>query len=319
MKDINDIDMVIQKMIDIKNNDSLWLDIVNKPVFVNEKLERTLDTISKDIKCLLINQTPCKTISKIYCVNNELYEPERNVMLKHMFHNLNINSEYVSYICPTYKHTITEEIYGANIKWQNVFNLRNTPMKKSELSLFLNYKAVLEDIEKNYNDGTFLIFESDVMIGRNINQLPNFLDYIEKKKGAWDLINIGVYSENTLSKNCYIDTGYNKSENFISFINNLSGKGIPYIEDITDINSEFRMVRKFCTRCTDSFVWSYSGVIKFLNYMKNIEPNFGVPFDYYMCNFLENNLNFKHYWSVDEFFFQGSNAGLLQTTIQCNE
>lgn len=319
MKDINDIDMVIQKMIDIKNNDSLWLDIVNKQVFVNEKLERTLDIISKDIKCLLINQNPCKTISNIYCINNEIYEPERNVMLKNMFHNLNINSEYISYICPTYKHTITEEVYNTNIKWQNVFNLRNTPMKKSELSLFLNYKAVLEDIEKNYSGGTFLIFESDAMTSKDINKLSGFLDFIEKKKGQWDLVHIGEYVSNLFCDKPFIDfTGYNKSEMFINFINNMYSKDITYIEDITNNTSEFRLVRKFHTRCTDSFIWSYSGVIKFLNYMKNIEPNFGVPFDYYMCNFLENNLDFKHYWSVDEFFFQGSNKGLIQSTIQCD-
>ena len=50
--------------------------------------------------------------------------------------------------------------------------------------------------------------------------------------------------------------------------------------------------------------------------MKNIKINYGVPFDYYMCDFLENNLEFKHYWSINEFFKQGSNIGLIPTTLQ---
>ena len=34
----------------------------------------------------------------------------------------------------------------------------------------------------------------------------------------------------------------------------------------------------------------------------NYETNYGVPFDYYMSNFFETNLDFKHYWSENEFF-----------------
>jgi hypothetical protein len=48
----------------------------------------------------------------------------------------------------------------------------------------------------------------------------------------------------------------------------------------------------------------------------NNETNYGVPFDYYMSNFFETNLDFKHYWSENEFFKQGSNLGLLKTTLQ---
>jgi hypothetical protein len=35
-----------------------------------------------------------------------------------------------------------------------------------------------------------------------------------------------------------------------------------------------------------------------------------------MCNFFEKNINFKHYWSVNEFFKQGSNLGLMPSTLR---
>ena len=52
--------------------------------------------------------------------------------------------------------------------------------------------------------------------------------------------------------------------------------------------------------------------------MNNIETNYGSPWDYYLINIFENDINFKHYWSVNEFFKQGSNLGLIQSTIQNN-
>jgi hypothetical protein len=95
------------------------------------------------------------------------------------------------------------------------------------------------------------------------------------------------------------------------------------IRDITksleaglSIDDKYRLSRKFYTRCCDSFLWKYSSIIKYLNWMNNIETNFGVPMDYYMSNFFENNAKFKHYWSCDEFFKQGSNLGIVPSTLQ---
>jgi len=35
-----------------------------------------------------------------------------------------------------------------------------------------------------------------------------------------------------------------------------------------------------------------------------------------MCNFFEKNVDFKHYWSNDEFFKQASNLGIMPSTVQ---
>lgn len=308
LDDVKNSVKIIQRMKNIKQNNKEWLRIVNENIFSNteNKLERTIDNISEDIKCLLTDKY-WNHISKIHCVSNPKFEPERYGMLKNLFNSQNINSCFINYISPTYKHTITEEIYNKHVKEQLVLNLRNTKLKKSELSLFLNYKANLEHIVKNYKDGLFLIFESDAMLGKDIEKLNDFLNNIKNKK--WDLIHIGMSDKRIWETPNFIEsTGY-KDRKFHE-IN---------IEDITNEKETFRLSRKFYTRCTDSFLWRYDSVVKFLNWLNNTDINYGIPFDYYMCNFFEKNINFKHYWSEDEFFKQGSNLKLIKTTIQCPE
>jgi len=298
---------IIHTMKEIKNDDNRWIEIVNKPVFSNieNTLERTITMIAKNIKAL-INTRQWNSITNVYCVSNPEFEPDRCNDLKELFKQQSIDENHISYISPTYKHTITSQIYHDNINIQLVYNLRKTPMKQGELSLFLNYKAILEDIEKNYKDGNFLILESDVLCGKDINMFDEFISKIKDKD--WDLIHVGMY-DNRIWKNPNFPypTGYSTNRMFYNNNN--------YIEDITLETDKFRLSRKFYTRCTDSFLWTYSGIIKFLQYM-NTETNYGVPFDYYMCNFFEKNTRFKHYWSEHEFFKQGSNLNLVKSTIQ---
>ena len=48
----------------------------------------------------------------------------------------------------------------------------------------------------------------------------------------------------------------------------------------------------------------------------NNNNDYNIPFDYYIIKYLETNNNIKHYWSLDNFFMNGSNNGYLKTTIQ---
>jgi len=295
-------------MILLKEQPQKWLNMVNTNVFPNNenKLERTLENIANDIKCVL-SQKCWNNISHICCVSNPGFEPDRCKMLKEMFNGQSIDDCFITYISPTYKHTITDEIYNTHIKEQLVQTMRRNPMKPGELSLFLNYKANLEYIIKNYKEGIFLVFESDVMLGKDIELFNEFLTSITDKD--WDLIHIGMY-DNRMWKtpNFNSPTGYNKR---ICYNNDIC------IEDLTSNIDKYRLSRKFYTRCCDSFLWKYDSIVKYLHWLNNIETNFGIPMDYYMCNFFENNVNFKHYWSNDEFFIQGSNVGIIQTTLQC--
>lgn len=316
---IDNCNLVIDKILEILNDNSKWLSIVNEHNLNNNILSRNIDSIAEDIRCLL-NKQCCNYIDKIYCINNPVFEPERHDMLKNMFLKNNINNDYIKYISPTYKYTIDEETYNKYTSNQLVRHLRSANMSYGELSLFLNYRAVLEDIEKNYKDGMFLIFESDVIEGKEISRLNEFLDFIKDKE--FDLIHLGIYSTNTLKKSFNNDfiTGYRIYENqidnkLLDYIQTNTNDNKEYIEDITNENDEFRVIRKFNTRCTDSFLWKYNGIIKFLDFMRNFE-DYSCPFDYYMCNCFEKKLNIKHYWSVDEFFIQASNAGIISSTLR---
>jgi hypothetical protein len=239
-------------------------------------------------------------------------------MLKKMFTDLNISPDYIKYISPTYKNTITKEIYNKYTSNQIVRRLRNTDINTGELSLFLNYRAVLEDIEKKYKDGLFLILESDVMFSKDINKFNNFLNFISNKD--FDLIHLGLFDKEIFTNSiAHFPTGYrtingNIDSNVLKYHKNHTIK-TPFIEDITSQNDPFRVIRKFSTRCTDSFLWKYSGIVKFLNFMRIFE-DYSCPFDYYMCNFFEKNLNFRHYWSINEFFKQGSNLGIIESTLK---
>lgn len=300
----DDIQSTVKKIMNIKNDEKQWLKMVNLPIFTNNKFERTLDTIARDIRCVL--KDGCWShIERVFCVCNPQFEPDRYEMLQKLFASQNIESDYVHYISSTYKHTITDELYNANINEQLVLQLRRNPMKKGELSLFLNYKEVLEYVVKNFKDGNFLIFESDVMLSNDVMKFNGFMDEIKEKD--WGIIHIGSYSEQIWREDPNINgqTGY-KNRHFYQK---------RCIEDITDKSDNYRLSRKYHTRCTDSFVWRYNSIHSFLNHMK-LEKNYGVPFDYYLCNFLEHHNEIKHYWSENEFFKQGSNLGFMPTTLQ---
>ena len=310
LNDISNTENVINKIVEIINNDDKYIEIVNKYVYNNNKLDRNVDSIVSDIKNLIFDR-PYKLITKTFFISSPDFEFQRYERLKKDFQSIGFKNHNMEFICPTYKHTITNEIMNKHVKENLVKKLRVVGMKKAEISLFLNYKAILEHIYKNYSDGIFFIFESDVLIIKNnINDFDEFIKNLYYKKNSWDLIHIG----GSPFENCdYFTKPYLDCQlPYRDTVNHLPNS---YIEDITNEKDKFRLIRKFHTRCTDSFIWNYSGIIKFLNYL-NANPIYDAPFDYYMINFFENSLDFKHYWSINTFLIQGSNLGFEESTIQ---
>jgi len=308
MNDMNDMNDIIQQIHEIANDSNKFLEIVNKPIFNNNKLERDINEIANNI-INLIFQKPYENIAQIFAINSPEFEPSRHDRLKNLFSNLGVNNDNIKYICPTYKQTITSEIMDKHVKNNIVKRLRINGMKKSEISLFLNYKAVLKNIFENYSDGLFLIFESDIFIDdTTIQNLNEFINSMYEKRDSWDLIHIGKGGEDAYFTKPYHD-------GTLPYRDNVFHLPETYIEDITNTGDKYRLVRKFHTRCTDSFLWNYKGVEKFYKYICN-EYVYDAPFDYYMTNFFENRLDFKHYWSLDTFFIQGSNYGLDESAIQ---
>lgn len=296
----HDYESSIKKIIDICNDDEKYLKTINENIF-SEFYERTIYHISDDIKNVL-DKMP--NIDKIFVISSQQFEQERYDRLQKMFKDIELKEYHTKFICPTYKQTITDEIMNKNVKYNLVKQIRHIGMKKSEISLFLNYKAVLEHISRNYSDGIFLIFESDVYTIANTPFLTEFVSNISHLN--WDLIHIGKEGENQYFSSPYME--HNPYRNFAI------SQSTPYIEDITNEKDKHRLIRKFHTRCTDSFLWKYKGVCEFLEFMKN--NTFEVPFDYYMSYFFETNQSFRHYWSMDTFFIQGTNCGLEKSTIQ---
>ena len=110
-------------------------------------------------------------INNIFIISSPEFEIERYTDIKNEF-----KEHSVEFICPTYKHTITNEMYDFYVKDKTRLSPWGRILYKSELSLILNHISVLEYIEKNYKDGIFLILESDVKIVDDNNQFNDFLE-----------------------------------------------------------------------------------------------------------------------------------------------
>lgn len=315
VKSFDDIDRAVKLIQNLCCDNEKYLEMTQQPIFPGDSNPRPLESVVNDIKNLIF-PNELSRLKKIYLVNSPIFEPTPHERLRKMFmEQLKLPEEKLEFISPTYKHTITDDMMKKHITNDlMIHTFRKKSMKKSELSLILNYKAILEHIVKNYKGGMFLILESDVFMTKNMNNFSHYIDFInlEKIKYSWDLIHIGYdggdAKDGIFSNPHHInDTPYRKNKLPIR----------PFIEDITQPGDSIRLIRKYHTRCTDSFIWNYSGVVKFLQHM-NTDTNYGAAFDYYMTNFFEKNEDFKHYWSNVQFFIQGSNHGMVKSTIQCD-
>jgi len=311
---------LINKMIDINNNNKKWLDIVNQKIFPGDgKMWRTIDEISNDIKCLLFNKK-WNYVNKICIVSNEKFEKTRYIRINNLFDKLNVDKSFLKFIAPTYKHTITDDILKKYVKNDFILNLRPNPTKKAELSLVLNYREILKYIEKNYKDGMFCILESDIFPMENISNIEAFYKIANDNKDNWDVIHFGYGADDQLWSKPFFnwaDSPYRKKNEYpikLYTINNQKRENNKfYIEDFTNENSDVRCLRHFSTRCTDTLLWSYNGIKKMLNCME--DENY-IALDYYFTNKFETNINLKHYWTDIPYFIQGSNYGLDKSTIQ---
>jgi hypothetical protein len=50
----------------------------------------------------------------------------------------------------------------------------------------------------------------------------------------------------------------------------------------------------------------------------NDNNNYNLPLDYYIIKYLETNTDIKHYWSLNNFFINGSNNNMIKSTVQNN-
>jgi len=284
LNDINEenIQKCVYKIEYLLNNFEEYTKLINKPIF--SKNMRYFNEIARDIISLLNKPNELKYIDKIYCICDKQFEPVRYKRIDSMFNNLNWSSQ-VEYNCKTYKSTIDNEEYNKFVKTDDIFYLRNSLLKKAELSLTLNFLEIFNNIRKNYSSGIFMTLESDVIINGDISNISKIVEVLNKHDNSWACVHIGYDGPNILNEYDYYE-------------NNIGVK------------------RKFNPRCTDSFIWSFNGILKMLDHLeKKLQYNFSIPFDYIFNEILKNK-DFHFYWSNPTIFLQGSNAGLEESTIQ---
>lgn len=276
------------------DNPDEWIKKVNQPVFPDAKgrrpntsgtgtLSRTIRDIAKDVQNTIFKRELSPMIEQSYVITSELYEPDRyNHILDVFFKTLQQKPYNMTFHCPTYKTDIAKVSHppADGSGWDTT-----TSRRCAENSLFYNHISVLHDIKKRYKGGYFLICESDVMPTENMRYFHELMKLLDKNREKWDIISIGSpYS-------------YMMFQDY-------------WAEDFTKEGDAIRLIKKRKTRCTDSFVYSYSGVIKFLSIVeKNMD--FTLPIDHYTNKILEKYPDeLRMYWSIPSFFDQGSFHGM---------
>lgn len=228
----------------------------------------------------------------IFCVVNQTEEQERYHKLQDMFKKYELDN-YYKCISPTWKNTITQEQIKKYIKstdylmeYRKAINLPPKRMSRAELSVILNHRAVLRHISKNYNDGYFLIVESDVQFTENFNMFPEILKQLNNNEDKWDLLYIGKMPQSNY---------YKCTQEIIS-------------------SEKFKIYTGKEDKTADAIIWKYSAINKFLKYMKS-NLDFKVPYDTYLQQFYRSeDINFG--WVQPEILFQTTFHGLSKSMVQ---
>ncbi len=311
VKELSDFEDVINRMKNMSNDE--WLKKVNLDPFTEFGTRYTTKEAAKHIKDLLFNK-PYPKLTHLLMICNKEYESERYDKLLKMCDNLGLKDYNYNFICPTYKHTITDDIMSKYVTTDRIYRLRSIPIRKSEVSLYLNFKSVWEYIVKTYKDGIFLILEADSFVLPEIRNFNICLNKLEGKE--WSGINISSDGGSTVS--------FNKKDSYVEYLGYRDGlsdndKNILEKNSVEDLSTpddkDVRFMRKYHTRCTDSQLWSYNGCCQMLDIFNNIQVC-DIPLDYYITEIFEKNINIKYYWSDETYFDQASNRGIEKSTIQ---
>ena len=260
-------------------NYEIWSSYISEPVFAKDV--RTINDIARDISYLIFKPKTLDRLRGVYAICNENFEPQRFDRLTKMFSDFKWD---VKFRGRTYKHTITPEIFQRYVKTNEIIKLRGYPpvLKKAELSLSLNFLEIFKEIEKNYSSGYFFICESDIYLEGDLDNISKIIDATTEHDNNWDGIHIGLDRPNRVTK-------FDYTKEYIGIQRNYTPKG------------------------TDSILYSYSGILKIIEFLSN--EDLSVPWDYVFQNLLRKN-QFKFYWSNNEVFIQGTNAGMERSTIQ---
>lgn len=223
-------------------------------------------------------------ISKIYVIGDKTREPDRINYLESYFSSESLTN-IVEYFQPTYKDTLTQQEISKYVPINK--SLYNRQLRRGEISLFINFIYLFEKILSSHTEGTFLIFESDVLFKDSISRYMNLITPTITSI-PYDCISLG--------------SGCDRIHSIVN-------------KETTTIHC----VRKVSTRCTDSFIFSYQGIQKFYNYITeflNEGKSLNQPIDNFMDTFMAQNNTFHYYWAMPCLCVQGSQLNVYTSSVQ---
>ena len=221
-------------------------------------------------------------INHIYILCDKSYELNRyNFLLK--WAQDNFDSSYYSFNMYCYKDTIHKKDISR-------YGLMENRLKPSEISLFINYMKLFEDITDKYStekNGHFLILESDVIPQENWKSiLTSQMENLENI--SFDFLHVGNGGNN-------------------DFLPSLFGHVLSPESNIYPCPS---------ARCTEAMIWSYSGASKYLSFKHKPVIH---PMDFYFNTIAANGIKTieetKSFWGHPVAFIQGTANGTYESTV----
>ena len=229
------------------------------------------------------NGVPCITQTFVLC--DDAVEPKRCAFQRHQ---LNVHKIPYGFFTYVWKSELTPEILE---KFHLPLTRERGP-SPGEASLIINHVFLAQHIRRNYAAGTFLVLESDAILGSNFSTLlKTFLVELQERQ---DL------------------------ELDVMFLGDCMGNVV------TSPQEGVHLYKASKARCTDSLVWSYAGIVRFIDYYEkrarsevpNQEPLYSEPMDFVLENFHNGVDNPGLYWTYPSIVTQGSQHGLFSSHLR---
>lgn len=220
-------------------------------------------------------------ILHIYVIGDRDREPDRIQYLDTYFSKTGL-TDLVSYFQPTYKDILSDEQIQRFVR---IMGHHHRALKLSEMSVFLNFYYLFQQISEKYSSGYVLILESDVRFEGDLTE------YLQS---------LHLFLETQQPDACSL------------------GSGCDLIDDDVDVEDmSLQIAKKTVVRCMDTLLFSVDGVRKFIRYMDRF-GKFDEPIDNFFDTYLKNQGKdeFSFYWIWPSITLQGSEYGHYKSSIQ---
>jgi GR25 family glycosyltransferase involved in LPS biosynthesis len=204
---------------------------------------------------------------KIYVLHSgNLTKRKKHILEQFRIHNIS-NFEFI-------------EKYDASKITDDECSIFDEHYKKTKMSLFLKHIYCYQLIIRDHDSDTSLIFEDDVILSDDFNDILS--KYIKELPKDYDMLFIGSGYNLHIDKQILIDDKH-IYEN-------------PY------------------TRCTDSYIITNNCAQQIYEYFINGNDKINLPIDFWLNKVIANN-KLKVYWSEPTIVSQGSQSGLFELSI----